>query len=131
MLGPVVWTNPQGQGRIQLDADFVEPDQALLDAPADQLLLAVLGRLNLSVEIEKAFFEALFIQLSEEKPARASAMARMMFDGYAARLSRAGVAVYENNTLKIDAVYEDDTIRLNGEMVGLTSLLQRLFQGVL
>ncbi|HCP76934.1 MAG TPA: hypothetical protein DIU11_04140, partial [Pusillimonas sp.] len=81
---------------------------ALLDAPADQLLLAVLGRLNLSVEIEKAFFEALFIQLSEEKPARASAMARMMFDGYAARLSRAGVAVYENNTLKIDAVYEDD-----------------------
>ena len=58
-------------------------------------------------------------------------MARMMFDAYAARLNRAGVAVYENNTLKIDAFYEDDTIRLNGEVVGLTSLLQRLFQGVL
>ena len=131
VLGLLVWTNPQGQGRIQLDADFVEPDQALLDAPADQLLLAVLGRLSLSVEIERAFFEALFIQLSEEKPERASAMARMMFDAYAARLNRAGVAVYENNTLKIDAFYEDDTIRLNGEVVGLTSLLQRLFQGVL
>ena len=38
VLGPLVWTNPQGQGRIQLDADFVEPDQALLDAHADQLL---------------------------------------------------------------------------------------------
>lgn len=128
-LGPVVWTNPQGQARFQLDADFVEPDQALLDAPADQLLLAVLGRLRLSAEIEKAFFEALFIQLSEQERQRASAMARMVFDLYAGRLSRAGLAVYENNTLKINAAYEEDTIRLNGEMVELTELLQRLFQG--
>lgn len=131
VLGPVVWTNPQGRARIQLDADFVEPDQALLEAPADQLLPAVLGRLKLSAEIEKAFFEELFTQLGEENGPRASAMARMLFDLYAGRLSRAGLAVYENNTLKIDATYEEDTIRLNGEMVGLAQLLQRLFQGVL
>ncbi|RIY40942.1 YdgA family protein [Neopusillimonas maritima] len=130
-LGPVVWTNSQGQARIQLDADFIEPDQALLDAPADQLLLAVLGRLHLDAEIEKPFFEELFIQLSDEERQRASAMARMVFDLYAGRLSRAGLAVYENNTLKMNASYEEDTIRLNGEMVGLTEFLQRLFQGVL
>ena len=130
-LGPVVWTNSQGQARIQLDADFVDPDQALLDAPADQLLLAVLGRLHLDAEIEKPFFEELFIQLSDEERQRASAMARMVFDLYAGRLSRAGLAVYENNTLKMNASYEEDTIRLNGEMVGLTEFLQRLFQGVL
>ena len=55
----------------------------------------------------------------------------MLFDLYAGRLSRAGLAVYENNTLKMNASYEEDTIRLNGEMVGLTEFLQRLFQGVL
>ncbi|MAK55174.1 MAG: hypothetical protein CML17_04945 [Pusillimonas sp.] len=131
VLGPIIWNNPKGQARIQIDADFVEPDQALLDAPADKLLLAVLGQLNLSAEVEKAFFEELFIQLSDEEKQRASAMARMVFDLYAGRLSRAGLALYDNKTLKIDATYEEDTIRLNGEMVGLTEFLQRVFQGVL
>ncbi|MBC2768618.1 YdgA family protein [Pusillimonas minor] len=126
-VDPVVWDNGDGQSQFSVKADFVRPDIVYIDAPTEDILMQAIGTLDLSFSLNKSMMAKAYSQLAEDESseAQANARARMLFDVYAGRLQRAGLAAYADGVLSSNIRYQDQQMVVNGQALSVAEFLQR------
>lgn len=126
-VDPVVWDNGDGQSQFSVKADFVRPDIVYIDAPTEDVLMQAIGALDFSFSLNKSMMAKAYSQLAEDEPseAQANARARMLFDVYAGRLQRAGLAAYTDGVLSSNIRYQDQQVVVNGQALSVAEFLQR------
>lgn len=127
-LDPFIWDNGDGQSKLSAKVDLVRPDFSLIDATDEELLLKIMGQVDLSVSLAKSMFAKTYVQVMAEgeDAEKANAMARMMFDMYAGMLAKTGLAKYTDGVLSSAIRYKDQKVVVNGKTFTIPEFLDKL-----
>lgn len=131
-IDPFIWKNGQGESTLKLAVNLARP--AGSDASEAALLLPqVIKRLELNLAIAKPMFIQTFSQFQGVPGGNGNAamMGAMVFDMYAARLGRAGLAVQAEDKLSTAIRYENDSVEVNGKAMSVPEFLQRAISAVM
>lgn len=131
-IDPFTWKNSKGESTLKLAVNLARPAGA--DASEAGLLLPqIVKRLELNLAIAKPMFIQTFSQFQGVPGGNGNTamMGAMVFDMYAARLGRAGLAVQTDDKLSTGIRYENDSVEVNGKAMSVPEFLQRAISAVM
>lgn len=135
-IDPFVWKNDKGESTLALKVDLARPAAAADSDDASLLLPRMIKRLDLNVALAKPMFIQTFSQIQavqggDGENGNTAALGAMVFDMYANRLARAGLATQKGDMLGAGIRYENDSIDVNGKAMSVPEFVQRVLAAVL
>ncbi|MFT0546576.1 YdgA family protein [Allopusillimonas ginsengisoli] len=123
--GPIVWKNSSGESQVTLALDMVEPEDH--DAEGlDVLLPQIMKKAALNAAISKPMMIQAFSQTGDEaQREQLAAMGGMLYDQYVSRLQGLGLVSVQDDTAKIEIVYENAMFNVNGQAMTPEAFMQR------
>ncbi|MGB6242483.1 MAG: YdgA family protein [Castellaniella sp.] len=125
-LDTLNWTTPSGKTELQAKAQFrPAPD----DAPQDLggLLERGVARLAIHIGVSKPMLlDVLRRSQADADPEMMVALVSMMFDQYAGRLTRAGLAREQDGRLQTDVSYADGQVTVNERAMTPEAFVQQV-----
>lgn len=128
-IDPFVWKNGKGESTLNLKINLARPSGPGASDDAALLLPQLIKRLELNLAIAKPMFIQTFSQIQAVQGgagnSNAAMMGAMVFDMYASRLARAGLAAQEDGKLSTGIRYENHSVEVNGKAMSVPEFIQR------
>uniref|UniRef100_UPI0033425887 YdgA family protein n=1 Tax=Castellaniella defragrans TaxID=75697 RepID=UPI0033425887 len=124
------WSNAEGQSQASLAVDLAAPDAGDAGEDAGALMARAIRQVRLNVDVPKVMLIETARQMNPDDPDREAAMMSMMFDGLSNQLVREGLIRVEDGAARLDLVYGDEQVTLNGQampMADFIALVSPLF----
>jgi uncharacterized protein YdgA (DUF945 family) len=132
-IDPFVWKTDKGQSTLKLSINLTRPTGSTALGGAMMLLPQIVKQLDLDVSVGKPMFVQTFSQLQSgvQPQDAAAATGALIFDTYAGRLTRAGLATQDQDHAATHLRYGDNRVNVNGRAMSVTEFVQRVLSAMM
>lgn len=132
-IDPFVWKNDKGESTLNLKINLTRPSGPEASDDAALLLPQIIKRLDLNLAIAKPMFIQTLSQVQAVQGGNGNAamMGAMLFDMYAGRLARAGLATQADGKLSTGIRYENNSVEVNGKTMSVPEFIQHALSAVM